>query len=346
MDTRESGTRTILFFLVPNFSMIAFATAIEPLRLANRFLTSRAYEWQLVSSDGSPVQASNGLSINVDASLADISNDRASIFKPDIVLVCSGLSVEHYRDSKLFAWLRLIHGHGVTVGGLCTGAWILAEIGLLENCRCAIHWENMPGFIEKFPDTEVHSNLFEMDRNIYTCAGGTASLDMMLHIISGQLGDAIVTKVCEQCLADRVRNASDRQRLPLRARRGLNNKKLLFIIEQMEANISEPLRLEEISELSDLSRRHIERMFRQYLGQSPARFYLELRLEYAHHLLLQSDLDIIDVAVACGFVSASHFSKCYRSLYGVSPLADRNAAAAPIETLQSGPAPQVSSAQV
>jgi transcriptional regulator GlxA family with amidase domain len=324
----------ILFFLVPNFSMIAFATAIEPLRLANRFHTTQAYEWRLISIDGAPVKASNGLSINVDMSLAEIVNDRSGILKPDIALVCSGLTIEQYQEPKLFAWLRHIHGHGVTVGGLCTGAWVLAEVGLLEKYRCAIHWENLPGFIEKFPNIDVHSNLFEMDRNIYTCAGGTASLDMMLHIISGQLGDDIVTKVCEQCLADKVRNADDRQRLPLRARRTLNNKKLLYIIEQMEENISEPLQLEEISALTSLSRRHIERMFRQYLGQSLARFYLELRLEYAHHLLMQSDLHIIDVAVACGFVSASHFSKCYRNLYQLSPRADRIAAAAPMEAPQ------------
>ncbi len=327
MDKSGQEVRRILFFLVPSFSMIAFATAVEPLRLANRFHSNRAYKWELVSSDGSPVAASNGLSMNVDMSLADVANDDHHSLNPDLVLVCSGLSVERYKDPKLFAWLRKIYGRGVSVGGLCTGAWILAEIGLLTKCRCAIHWENLPGFIEKFPDVDVHSSLFEMDRNIYTCAGGTASLDMMLHIISGQLGDSIVTKVCEQCLADRVRNPYDRQRLPLRAKRGVNNKKLLFIIEQMEANVSEPLRLSDISGLTGLSRRHVERIFRQHLGQSPARFYLQLRLEYAHHLLMQSDLNVVDVAVACGFVSASHFSKCYRHQYGVSPQADRNAAA-------------------
>lgn len=334
MERNAQGPRRVLFFLVPNFSMIAFATAIEPLRLANRFHTSKAYDWQLISTDGEPVQASNGLTINVDCSLDDVGTTCASFENPDMVFVCSGLAIERYRDPKLFAWLRRIHGHGVVVGGLCTGAWILAEVGLLENRRCAIHWENLPGLTEKFPDVEVYSSLFEFDRNIYTCAGGTAALDMMLHIISGQLSDAIVNKVCDQCLADRVRNPYDRQRLPIRTRRGVNNKKLLFIIEQMEANISEPIQLTEISEQTGLSRRHIERLFRQHLGQSPARYYLELRLEYARHLLMQSDLNIVDVAVACGFVSASHFSKCYRNKYGVSPQADRDAAEPVLESAQ------------
>ncbi len=334
MDAYDNRTRTFLFFLVPNFSMIAFATAIEPLRIANRFHSEHPYDWKLVSSDGEPVMASNGLSMNVDASLAEVTESGDAQPHPDVVLVCSGLNVERYQDTKLFAWLRRLHGHGITVGGLCTGAWILAEVGLLEKCRCAIHWENLPGFTENFPGIEVHSSLFEMDRNIYTCAGGTASLDMMLHIISEQLGDSIVTKVCEQCLADRVRNAYDRQRLPLNARRGMKNKSLMYIVEQMEANIAEPLSLSELSDQTDLSRRHIERMFRQHLGQSPARFYLGLRLEYARSLLLQTDLNIVDVAVACGFVSASHFSKCYRNRYGVSPQVDRNAAYLPLDELQ------------
>jgi len=272
--------------------------------------------------------ASNGVSINVDASLHDLSASPMAVHKSDIILVCSGLGVENYKNSELSAWLRRAHGHGVTVGGLCTGAWILAKIGLLEKSRCAIHWEHMPGFMELFPTIDVRSSLFEIDGNVYTCAGGTASLDMMVHIITAQLGDGVATKVCEQCLADRVRNADDRQRLPLRVRRGVHNKKLLYIIEQMEANIAEPLRLADLSDQADLSRRHIERMFRQYLGQPPARFYLELRLEHARHLLMQSDLNIVDVAVACGFVSASHFSKCYRNQFGVSPQADRNAATA------------------
>ena len=333
MDACESRTRTFLFYLVPNFSMIAFATAIEPLRLANRFHPGEPYDWRLVSSDGEPVTASNGVSMQVDVSLADLAAPSQEHVHADVVLVCSGLNVERYQNPRLFAWLRRLHGHGITVGGLCTGAWILAEVGLLERCRCAIHWENLPGFTEKFPGIEVHSSLFEMDRNIYTCAGGTASLDMMLHIISEQLGDAIVTKVCEQCLADRVRNAYDRQRLPLNARRGMKNKKLMYIVEQMEANIAEPLSLAELSDRTHLSRRHIERMFRQHVGQSPARFYLGLRLEYARSLLLQTDLNIVDVAVASGFVSASHFSKCYRNRYGVSPQVDRNAAYIPLEDL-------------
>ena len=186
-----------------------------------------------------------------------------------------------------------------------------------------IHWENLPGFQEAFPKANVFADLFEVDQNIYTCAGGTASLDMILKLIGEDFDDNLVNRVCEQALTDRVRAPTDRQRLPLRARLGVQNAKVLSIIELMEANLAEPLSLVEIADAADLSRRQIERLFRQEMGRSPARYYLEIRLDRARHLLLQSSMPVVDVAVACGFVSASHFSKCYRELYGRSPQQER-----------------------
>jgi len=219
--------------------------------------------------------------------------------------------------------LREEYNRGVAIGGVCTGAHVLAAAGLLSGKRCAIHWENLPGFQEAFPRANAFADLFEVDSNIFTCAGGTASLDMMLKIIADDFGDNLVNRVCEQVLTDRIRSPSDRQRLPLRARLGVQNSKVLTIIELMEANLSEPLSLLEISDHVGLSRRQIERLFRGEMGRSPARYYLEIRLDRARHLLIQSSMPVVEVAVACGFVSASHFSKCYRELYGRSPQQER-----------------------
>ena len=145
----------------------------------------------------------------------------------------------------------------------------------------------------------------------------------MLSIVAQDYGDNLVNRICEQQLTDRVRNAQDRQRLPLRARLGVQNEKVLSIIEMMENNFSEPLSLLEIAEDADLSRRQVERLFRQEMGRSPARYYLEIRLERARHLLVQSSMPVVEVAVACGFVSASHFSKCYREIYNRTPQQER-----------------------
>ncbi len=315
--------RSLVFFLVPDFTMIAFATALEPLRSANRMLGYAAYRWRLASVDGRPVAASNGVECAVNTSLEDERRKLAGPDRPSMVVVCSGINVEQYNNRSAFAWLREEYNRGVAIGGLCTGAHVLAAAGLLSNKRCAIHWENLPGFSEAFPKANVFADLFEVDQNIYTCAGGTAALDMMLKLIGDDFDDNLVNRVCEQMLTDRVRRPTDRQRLPLRARLGVQNSKVLSIIELMEANLAEPLSLVEIAGHVGLSRRQIERLFRHEMGRSPARYYLEIRLDRARHLLLQSSMPVVEVAVACGFVSASHFSKCYRELYARSPQQER-----------------------
>ncbi|ADZ66406.1 transcriptional regulator [Brucella melitensis] len=323
MNQNSLVKRSIVFFLVPNFSMIAFATAIEPLRIANQMLGYDAYQWRLTSVDGKPVTASNGVECAVNASLEDERRYLQREQRPSMVFVCSGVHVEEFRNKSVFAWLREEYNRGVAVGGLCTGAHILAAAGLLSGRRCAIHWENLPGFSEAFPKAEVYADLFEVDSNLYTCAGGTASLDMMLKLIGDDFDANLVNKICEQALTDRVRSPQDRQRLPLRARLGIQNSKVLTIIEMMEANLSEPQALINVAHTIGLSRRQVERLFRQEMGRSPARYYLEIRLDRARHLLLQSSMPVVEVAVACGFVSASHFSKCYRELYGRSPQQER-----------------------
>ncbi|WP_419911220.1 GlxA family transcriptional regulator [Hoeflea sp.] len=315
--------RSFVFYLVPDFSLIAFATAIEPLRLANRMLGYKAYSWRIASFDGSPVMASNGIEVSATTTLEEERRNLSGEMRPSMVFVCSGINVETHAQKSVHAWLREVHNRNISVGGLCTGAYVLAAAGLLSGRRCAIHWEDLPGFSEKFPLAEVYADLYETDDNIYTCAGGTASLDMMLNLIGEDHDDNLVNRVCEQALTDRVRNPHDRQRLPLRARLGVQNSKVLSIIELMESNLSEPLSLLEIADYAGLSRRQIERLFRQEMGRSPARYYLEIRLDRARHLLIQSSMPVVEVAVACGFVSASHFSKCYRELYGRSPQQER-----------------------
>jgi transcriptional regulator GlxA family with amidase domain len=315
--------RSIVFFVVPEFSMIAFATAIEPLRIANRMLGYESYRWRVASLDGGCVKASNGIEVAANSSLDDERRALSGESRPSMVFVCSGINADSYSQKSVYAWLREVHNRNISVGGLCTGAYLLAAAGLLSGKRCAIHWEDLPGFSERFPRADVYADLYEVDGNIYTCAGGTAALDMMLNLIGDDHDENLVNRVCEQALTDRVRSPHDRQRLPLRARLGVQNSKVLSIIELMEANLSEPLSLLEIADYAGLSRRQIERLFRQEMGRSPARYYLEIRLDRARHLLVQSSMPVVEVAVACGFVSASHFSKCYRELYGRSPQQER-----------------------
>lgn len=315
--------RNFAFCLLPEFSMMAFTTAVDLLRIANRATGIEMYSWTLVSRDGQPVSASTGVRVEVDRDLKSMQRDTLGGDLPDITFVCAGMRVESYAFPDLKDWLRSLAKRQRGIGGICTGAWVLADAGLLDDRRCTIHWENIPGFAETFPEVQVAPLLCEIDGDIYTSAGGTASLDLVLHIIGQDFDEETVTRVCEMSLVDRNRDIHDRQRLPLGARVGHHDGKLLSVVQLMESSLSEPLSLENISGRVGLSRRHVERLFRLYLGRSPARYYLEIRLDRARQLLRQTSLPVIEIAIACGFVSASHFSKCYRETYGCSPQSER-----------------------
>lgn len=317
----------IAFYLYPNFSMIAFASAIEALRLANRAHGSQLYRWTVISTDGETSRASNGTSVSVDQSAASSRIIPGKVRAFDYAFVVSGLGVQLCRDPTAESWLRVQKMQGCRIGALCTGAYVLATAGLLHKHKCVVHWEKLEMFREHFPDIQVSADLYEVDAEILTCGGGTAALDLMLYLIRQEQGPELAWKVSEQCLLDRMRNPRDHQRLPLQARLGIQNPKLISALEIMEANLAEPLSLEELAAHIGLSRRQLERLFVKYLGQSPARYYLVMRLDRAWHLLYRSEFTILEIAMRCGFVSASHFSKCYRQMYGKSPREERKHAA-------------------
>lgn len=315
------GADRFVFLLVPNFSMMAFTSAIEPLRIANRLASREIYRWHIVAKQAGPVRASNGCVVAADQGLADI--DVSPGPSMPTIMVCSGIGAEHIADREVFGWLRRADRSGAVLGALCTGAHLLARAGLLAGHRCSIHWENLPGFMEEFPDVEATADLYEVDQNRVTCSGGTAALDLMLHLIARRHGQELAAKISEQCLMDRIRQPHDHQRMPYRVRLGIHHPKLIAAIEMMEANVEEPLDQEMLARYVGLSRRQLERLFRKHLGRTPAQYYLELRLERARHLLYQTTMPIMNIAFACGFVSASHFSTCYRQMYGKTPRAER-----------------------
>ena len=169
----------------------------------------------------------------------------------------------------------------------------------------------------------ISTELFEIDRNRITCSGGTAPLDMMLQLIGRQQNHELAGAISEEFTCERIRGRHDRQRIPLRLRLGTSQPKLVEAVSLMEANIEEPMSPDELARHIGLSRRQLERLFQKYLNCVPTRYYLELRLRRARQLLLQTSMSIVDVAFACGFVSAPHFSKCYRDHFGIPPRDER-----------------------
>lgn len=310
------AARVIGFLFVPQFSMIAFTSAIEPLRLANRVSGKKLYEWRLFSVDGGPVQASNNVEITVGGAYPDARRLNAAI-------VCAGIDVQTFSHRKLMASLRRLSSFGAEIGAVCTGTYVLAKAGLLDGYQSTIHWENHSGLVSEFPHLEVSQELFEIDRNRFTCAGGTAAVDMMLSLIVRDHGHEVASQVTDQLIHHRIREASERQRMDLRARLGVAHPKLLSVVALMEKTIENPLSCAQLADEAGFSTRQLERLFCRYLGRSPTRHYLSLRLERARYLLRQTSMPILSVAMACGFVSASHFSKSYNEHFGRTPSAER-----------------------
>jgi transcriptional regulator GlxA family with amidase domain len=300
------------FLLLNDFTMMAFTSAIEPLRMANRLLESDQYRWHLITQSGEPCTASNHITLHADFSLANMP-------ALDYLFVCGGVNIKDNFNASLSTALNKLAKTKVILGGICTGSYILARSGLLNGYRAAIHWENLASTREEFPSINVVEDIFVFDKNRYTCAGGVAAMDMTLHLISSTMGTTLATNISEQFLLSRIRDKEDQQRTPLHIKLGPNQPKLTEAVSLMEANIEEPISLEELSSLVGISRRQLERLFQKYLQCVPTRYYMELRLKRARLLLLQTDKPVIDIALACGFISATHFSKCYRDFYSIPP---------------------------
>src|SRR5271165_1914075 len=304
------------FLTLPNYSLIAVANALEALRMANRLVGKEIYEWSVVSMDGRAAQASSGLTLSPTGTLDNLG-------AVDILFVCGGVNVREAVSPPLLTALRRLADRRVPLGALCTGGYALARAGLLDNFSATIHWENLSALREEFPRVRISDQLFTIDRDRFTCSGGTAPLDLMLNLIQAKLGPRISQLVGEQFIVDRVRKDTDRQYIPLRAQVGLSHRGLIRVAQLMEENIEKPLSLEKIAKSTGLSRRQIERLFKRDLNCVPKRYYLEMRLRRARELLLQTAMPIMDITTACGFQSPPHFSKCYRIQFGYPPSAER-----------------------
>jgi transcriptional regulator GlxA family with amidase domain len=317
--TAQPDTTTpdrFVFLLLERFTLIAFAGAIEPLRLANRMAGRQLYEWRVVTPDGRPVSASNGVTVAAEGGLEPLD-------KNVTVIVVGGVNVRQAITRPVLTWLRREARRGLPVGAVCTGAQVIAEAGLLDGRRCTIHWENRDGFEEEFPEIELTHNVFVVDRDRYTAAGGAASTDLMLKLIAMRHGTPLATLVADQMIHTSIRSDRDEQRLSIPARIGIRHPRLAAVIHRMEAHIEEPISPMLLARDAGMSTRQLERLFRRYLNRSPKRYYMELRLARARNLLMQTDMSVIAVAMACGFASPSHFSKCYRALYRTTPYRER-----------------------
>ncbi|SDI82045.1 GlxA family transcriptional regulator [Paraburkholderia phenazinium] len=307
----------ISFLLLPGFSAIGFMSAVEPLRVANRF-RENLYRWHILSVDGAPVAASNGISLNAEAAFETIKEVQT-------LFVVAGFEPLACYTRGLGNWLKRLDRAGATLGGIDTGSFVLAEAGVLSPAdSLTVHWEALSAFRERYPALTASQELFEIGEHRITCAGGTASIDMMLDLIGRSHGAALASAVSEQFVVSRIRQRSDHQRMEIAARYGLHNRKLIQVIGVMEQHMEEPLAPDQLAQEIGVTRRQLERLFCAALKDTPTHFYQQLRLSRARELLQQTDMTITSICVACGFESPSHFSRTYRARFGTSPRSDRH----------------------
>lgn len=320
MTTNQTASarqpQTIGFLLLDNFTLISLASAIEPLRMANQLAGSELYRWYTISLDGTAVSASDGLTTIPDVSMS-------TPLALDMVIVCGGVGPSRSVKREHIAWLQSQARAPRRLGAVCTGSWALAKAGLLDGYETSAHWECLAAMQEAFPRVALSTRLFTIDRDRATASGGAAPLDMMLNLIGRDHGRELSAGISEMFICERVRGEQDLQRVPLKHVLGTTQPKLLEIVALMEANLEEPIGLDELANYVSVSRRQLERLFQKYLHCSPSRYYLKLRLTRARQLLKQTPMPIIEVATACGFVSTPHFSKCYREFFGIPPRDER-----------------------
>ncbi|PAA19051.1 GlxA family transcriptional regulator [Pseudomonas fragi] len=309
------------FLLLPGFSSMGFISAIEPLRVANRF-RGELYRWHVLSCGGGAVLASNGMSVNAEGGFEALEAGAT-------LLVVAGFDPLTHVTPALIQWLRRLDNDGVTLGGIDTGSVVLAQAGLLDGYRLTLHWEALEAFKESYPKLQVTQELFEIDRQRITCAGGTASIDLMLDLIAQAYGPELAIQVSEQFVLGRIRQRKDHQRMQVASRYGIHNKKLVQVIGEMEQHSEPPLSTAQLALGINVTRRQLERLFRLHLNDTPRNFYLGLRLEKARQLLRQTDMSVLDISIACGFESPSYFTRSYRARFTCAPRQDRVAATNP-----------------
>ena len=313
--------RRFVFVLMENFTLLSFSSALDALRIANRMSGKTLYEWTFIGENEGVVSCSAGTQFKLDNPLIELHRD-------DTVLLCGGTSIQEVTTKKLIGWLRREARRGLTIGGLCTAAYPMAKAGLLDGKKATIHWENQDSFAEEFLEVELTKTVFVCDGNRYTTAGGTSSIDLLLKIIADEHGEELANAVADQMIYSSIRTDQDTQRLSVPTRIGVRHPKLSKVIQMMEINIEEPISPSILAKDVGMTTRQLERLFRRYLDRSPKRYYMELRLQKARNLLMQTDMSVINVALACGFASPSHFSKCYRAHYDTTPYRERGSHAA------------------
>lgn len=296
--------------LVPRFSLLALSCAVEAMRAANVVSGRALYTWDLLSDTGGAVEASSGLALATRAIGTEA---------PSHIAVCGGERSHLWESRRLNAWLRRQAASGATVGALSDGSFIAAAAGLFERVRSTIHWHCLDAYRERFPHLRVRPSVFELENGRFSCAGGTAALDLFLTLIQQQHGAALAAAVADNYLHERIRGSDSTQRLSGYYHLLGRSRPLAEAVREMEGALESPLSIAGVAHRVGQSPRQLDRLFRRHLQHAPAAYYRALRLDRAARLLRQTALSVGEIAAATGFASSAHLARHFRGRYGASP---------------------------
>lgn len=319
----EEDTRQVTILLMPGFCFYTVTTLVEALAMANRVADRKAYRWRFVSADERHVLSSAGIALEADGHVDLDRLGLSSAGRTDMLFVPSDLPPASPLWASVRRYVLDQAELGALVAGIGRGVFLLADAGLLEERRCAVHWQHLKEMKQRFTRVEADCHLYEHGETLLTCAGQTAVLDFILSVVRHDLGAEVASGLCDQHVVEQVRPARHRQRQPETTAVATSNPKLAAVVTLMRENPAPPLQLATVARRVGMSRRQIERLFELEGQEAPTRFYLHVRLEKAQQMLRRTALPVVDIGMACGFVSASHFSKCYRKRFGHSPKQER-----------------------
>lgn len=315
-NSLNSSPFRVGILLVDDFALMSYASVVEPLRASNLLAQSLGqydvYSLRYIPAKGLFATSSNGTRV-------DASGEVARDVDFDLLLVIAGGEPTRFRDEQVFNWLRLLARMGVRLGGVSGGPVILVAAGLMQGRRMTVHWDHAEALAEISPDLIIERSLYVIDRDRVTCAGGIAPLDLMHALITEHHGPVFARKVSDWFMHTDIRPSGGPQRAGLVERFGTTNRAVIDAIEAMENRLADPLSLNDLARFAGVSKRQLNRLFGEKLGQSTMTFYRHLRLEKARSLLQSSTLPMTEIALATGFSSSAHFSKAHTKRYGVPP---------------------------
>ena len=320
--------------VLPAFNSMAVNAFIDPFRAANYLRGQSLYRWQFLSLNGGAVMASNGMSLGDTVAYGEVSAEF------DLLVINASWTPESFQDKQLQRWLRRAASTGTSLIGVDTGAFVLAYAGLMKGYQAVVHYEHRDSYEELFPDSGALDGLYHIDRERMSCCGGVAAVDLALELIHQQHGISLANAAARYIFQERLRGGGERQLSHLREPVGNQLPEVLRdVLLLIEQNLEELIPIPELATMCGVSQRQLERIFHQHLGLTPKRYYLNIRLNRARGLLTQTVLSIAEIAAACGFNSAEHFTRSYKAHFGIVPSLDQQAGRVPFEFRPNTPTP-------